>query len=167
MIADEIDSDQRTEYEPSDQIRRLGSRIRLVLFIAAAGYVLAAVAGILIAILPITRSDLIGTYRTENGAAVETLVLNADGTLVQEARLKYSSEVLTAKGIWSYDESRQISLGGGYVSTQPLSYFHTWDGQLTADVDLPVLRTWTCQIQIGEDEWVPYGGTVYRKLTSR
>lgn len=52
---------------------------------------------------PKSQYDLYGTYIANYDVAKEKLILNKDGTFIQEVTLKATSKVDVAKGRWTYD----------------------------------------------------------------
>jgi hypothetical protein len=59
---------------------------------------------------PKTESDLYGSYEADYDTAKEKLVLNRNGTFVQDVVLKATGKEDTTDGTWSYDSKR------GYVT---------------------------------------------------
>lgn len=59
---------------------------------------------------PNNQTELYGTYIADYDIAKEKLILNKDGTYVQEVTFKATSKIDIAKGSWIYDPK------SGYVS---------------------------------------------------
>lgn len=52
---------------------------------------------------PKTQAELYGTYIADYDVAKEKIILNKDGTFIQEVTLKTTSKVDIVKGTWSYN----------------------------------------------------------------
>ena len=64
---------------------------------------------------PKTMAELCGTYILDCELAHEELTLHSDGTFVQTATIKATSEVLSSKGKWAYDTDTSHSLSGNVM----------------------------------------------------
>lgn len=65
---------------------------------------------------PGTANDLTGNYRADYEQAVEQLSLNADGTFVQEVRVKRDDRTFLAYGRWRYDSRNgDVTFSEGYL----------------------------------------------------
>jgi hypothetical protein len=58
---------------------------------------------------PKDQAELYGTYIADYDVAKEKIILNKDGTFIQEVTLKATFKIDVAKGRWSYDPTN------GYV----------------------------------------------------
>lgn len=62
------------------------------------------------------ESNLYGTYVADYDIAKEKLMLNKNGTFIQEVMLKVTSKVDTTKGAWVYDpNTRYVKFTNNYM----------------------------------------------------
>lgn len=111
-----------------------------------------------VACKPSSQLDLCGNYIADYNIALETLILNQDGTYIQKVTLKSKSKQDIATGTWSYNPSTGyitfnenfMTLLDGYGKFKP-DYQHPRPGLVIIPAD-----KYFCFIIIGVSEGILY-----------
>lgn len=81
---------------------------------------------------PKNKKEIIGTYIANYDAARERLILQSDGTFIQEVVIKSTKKNIFAKGKWEYDnETGYITFNDNFILV--LDAF----GKIIPDCDIP------------------------------